>query len=234
MPGKDMAKGVRIGLIHATPVAIRPIQTAMATLWPAAEGVNILDDSLSVDRAAAHVDEAAISARIEMLGKYAEAAACRAVLFTCSAFSHAIERTASLLPIPVLKPNEAMFRTAIRQGGKTAMLYTFPPAREGMEQEFRDEAAQCNSDATLTSFLVEGAMEALRGGDVARHDGLVADAAARLQGFDTIVMAHFSTSSAKQAVEAVVSVPVLTSPDAAVTMLKDLLRYSVPDTAVRP
>ena len=90
-----------------------------------------------------------------------------AVLFTCSAFSSAIEQAASLASIPVLKPNEAMFEAAIRQGGRTAMLYTFPPARAGMEQEFREEADRINPSATLTSFLVEGAIEAVRAGDVA-------------------------------------------------------------------
>jgi hypothetical protein len=219
-----MEKSVRIGLIHATPVAIEPIQAAMATLWPSAEVANILDDSLSVDRASANVDEATMSVRILMLRRYAEAIGCHAVLFTCSAFSHAIERAASLSSIPVLKPNEAMFSAAIRRGGKIAMLYTFPPAREGMEEEFREEAARSNSTATLASFLVEDALQALRGGDVERHNRLIADAAAKLHGFDAITLAHFSTSRAKHAVEAVASAPVLTSPDTAVARLKDLLR----------
>src|ERR1019366_175752 len=41
----------RIALIHATPVAIEPIRDALSSGWPEADVVNILEDSLSPDRA---------------------------------------------------------------------------------------------------------------------------------------------------------------------------------------
>ena len=43
--------GPRIVLLHATPVAMAPIQSAFAERWPEAETVNLLDDGLSLDRA---------------------------------------------------------------------------------------------------------------------------------------------------------------------------------------
>ena len=213
----------RIALIHATPIAIEPIREAMAVGWPEAEPVNILEDSLATDRARCETMTEAIADRIVALSGYAESIGSDAVLFTCSSFSSAIERAASLARIPVLKPNEAMFEAAIRRGGRTAMLYTFPPSRSGMEQEFREEAERMNPSATLTSFLVNGAIEAMRAGDAAMHNRLVAEAAGRLEGFDAITLAHFSTSRARAAVEAVTRIPVLTSPDAAVRKLRALL-----------
>ena len=39
----------RIALIHATPVAIQPVNDAFKCLWPAAEVYNLLDDSLAPD-----------------------------------------------------------------------------------------------------------------------------------------------------------------------------------------
>jgi hypothetical protein len=41
----------RIVLLHATPIAIAPIQAAFAQHWPQAETVNLLDDALTLDRA---------------------------------------------------------------------------------------------------------------------------------------------------------------------------------------
>ncbi|MCZ4088596.1 aspartate/glutamate racemase family protein [Sinorhizobium psoraleae] len=218
-----MTKEPRIALIHATPIAIDPIRIAFDAAWPGAERVNILEDSLSPDRArdGAVTDE--MADRILALARYARMIGSDAALFTCSSFGSAIEQAASILDIPVLKPNEAMFEAAIRKGGRTAMLYTFPPARDGMESEFREEAARVDPSAEIESFFVEGAIEAVRAGDEATHNRLVAEAAARIEAFDAITLAHFSTARALHAVQAVTTIPVLTSPDAAVAKLRRLL-----------
>lgn len=214
----------RIALIHATTIAIDPIKAAFESSWPEAEPVNILEDSLSPDRAKVTDITEALTDRIVALTKYARSTGCEAVLFTCSAFGRAIEHAATTVDIPVLKPNEAMFEAAIRKGGRTAMLYTFPPARESMEVEFREEADRLHAAADIESILVEGAIRAVRAGDVETHNRLVAGAAAKLEGFDAITLAHFSTARALKSVQAVTDIPVLTSPDAAVAKLKHLLK----------
>jgi hypothetical protein len=218
-----MSATPRIALIHATPIAMEPIEASFAVAWPEAETVNILEDSLSPDRAKAADITPDLAERICALAKYAFDARCSAVLFTCSAFGSAIEAAASKLPIPVLKPNEAMFEAAINQGGRTAMLYTFPPAREGMEAEFHEEAARLNPAASISSFLVEGAIEAIRRGDAETHNRLVVEAAASLRDFDAIMLAHFSTARALAPVRGVTDIPVFSSPDAAVAKLRKML-----------
>jgi hypothetical protein len=212
----------RILLIHATPIAMEPIRQAFESGWPEAEAVNLLEDSLSEDRAKSRDIPDELTERFIALTHYAKLIGSDAVLFTCSAFSKAIEVAAAGVDFPVLKPNEAMFEAAIRKGGKTAMLYTFPPSREGMEQEFREEAQRLNPEATITSLLVEGAVDAIRAGDVATHNSLVAAVASKLRGFDAITLAHFSTARARAAVETVTEIPVMTSPDAAVAKLRSM------------
>ncbi|MBP2236533.1 Asp/Glu/hydantoin racemase [Sinorhizobium kostiense] len=218
-----MTSRKRIALVHATPIAIDPIGIAFEAGWPEAERVNILEDSLSPDRARDGAITDQMSDRIVALARYARMIGSDAVLFTCSSFGTAIQRAASTLDIPVLKPNEAMFEAAIRKGGRTAMLYTFPPAREGMEAEFREEASRVSPSAEIESFLVDGAIDAVRAGDEATHNRLVAETAATIEGFDAITLAHFSTARALEAVQAATPIPVLTSPDAAVAKLRRLL-----------
>jgi aspartate/glutamate racemase len=214
----------RIALIHATPVAIEPIRDALSSGWPEADVVNILEDSLSPDRASSKELTPELYERISDLGRYARKIGSDGILFTCSAFGAAIEQTAASLDIPVLKPNEAMFEEAIKAGRNNAMIATFAPAKAGMEAEFAEEAARLDPHARLTSYVVEQAMTALRSGDVDTHNRLIAEQAAALEGYDAIVLAHFSTARAAATVREAVSIPVLTSPDAAVRKLRRLLR----------
>ena len=215
---------MRIALIHAVSVAMQPVADAFARDWPAAELVNLLDDSLSRDRARDPELTDAVRGRIHALADYAYGAGAEAILFTCSAFGPGIEDVARRLPIPVLKPNEAMFAESLRLGRRLGMLATFGPSVATMEEEFREQARQERTDATLATVVVPGAMDALRAGDEAGHNALVAERAHELRHCDAVMLAHFSTSRAFAAVAAKVSCPVLTSPGAAVAMLKRRLQ----------
>ena len=215
-----MSKKPRIVLLHGTPVAVEPIQRAFATRWPEAEAIDLLDASLSIDRAKDHDLTPRMFERFVELGGYAHRIGAEAILVTCSAFGPAIERMAKELPVPVLKPNEAMFREAIGRGRRIGMLATFAPSVLTMTEEFEQFVAEADAQATLETIVVEGAMDALRKGDADRHNALIAARATELAHCDAIMLAHFSTSRALAAVTAAVKTPVLTAPDAAVDRIK--------------
>jgi Asp/Glu/hydantoin racemase len=218
-----MAKGPRVFLIHAVAVAMGPIAEAFARDWPEAGIVNLLEDSLSPDRARDADLTQAMEGRIVDLCRYARRTGADAVLYTCSAFGPAIEAAAREAPIPVLKPNEAMFEAALARGERIGMLATFGPSVGTMEAEFAEEAARRRPDAKIATILVDRALDALKSGDAATHNALVAARAPELAACDAVVLAHFSTSRAAEAVRNAVDRPVLTSPDAAVAKLKRLL-----------
>ena len=215
-----MSNKPRIVLLHGTPVAVEPIQRAFATRWPEAEAIDLLDASLSIDRAKDHELTPRMFERFIELGSYAHRIGAGAILVTCSAFGPAIERMARELPVPVLKPNEAMFREAIGRGRRIGMLATFAPSVLTMTEEFEQFVAEAGAHATLETIVVEGAMDALRKGDAERHNALIAARAPELAHCDAIMLAHFSTSQALAAVGAAVKTPVLTAPDAAVDRIR--------------
>ncbi|HEX6158504.1 MAG TPA: aspartate/glutamate racemase family protein [Burkholderiales bacterium] len=210
----------RIALIHATPVAIEPVVAAFAQAWPEAELANILDDSLTADRAKQKDLAPEMFPRFSRLARYAVDHGARGILFTCSAFGAAIDAAAREVAVPVLKPNEAMFDAALERGGRIGMIATFGPAMESMAAEFTEAAKRRNPPPALDAVLADGAMEALRSGDIDAHNRKVAGAVGSLGNVDVIMLAHFSTARALAAVQARVSVPVLTSPDAAVARLR--------------
>ncbi|HEX4893678.1 MAG TPA: aspartate/glutamate racemase family protein [Hyphomicrobiaceae bacterium] len=213
----------RVALIHAVTVAMPPVSSAFAELWPEAELVNLLDDSLPIDRAKSDDLTPALHKRITTLATYARDLGADGVLFTCSAFGAAIEAAARAATWPVLKPNEAMFEAALERGRKIGMLASFPRSISSMEQEFRELVAARGIEATLRSVCVPEAMPALQRGDAAKHDAMLAEAAPQLADCDAIMLAQFSMSGAAPDVQARVKAPVLTSPASAVRKIRTLL-----------
>jgi Asp/Glu/hydantoin racemase len=213
----------RVALIHAVTAAMAPVAAAMRARWPEAEPVNLLDDALAPDRAAARALTPEIAARIGALADYALGYGAQAILYTCSAFGPAIEAVQRRASVPVLKPNEAMFEAALETGHKLGMLATFEASVPSMEDEFRALCAARGIEATLESVCVTEARRALDAGALEEHDRLLAAAAPRLAHCDAVLLAHFSTARAEEAVSRAVGHPILTAPGAAVERLKRAL-----------
>lgn len=221
-----MSNVLRIGLIHATSLAMAPIEQAFERLWPDAQRMNLLDDQLSVDLAARGSVDAFMGGRIARLAVYARDCGARGILFTCSSFGPAIDAAAELTGLPTLKPNEAMTNDALAicgrlpGKGRIGLVTTFAPAMAPMRDELQSAASALAVPPDIVCACADGAMNALRGGDTAAHDRLVVEAARSLGRCDVLLLGQFSMARARQAVSDAIDTPVLTSPDSAVRALK--------------
>ncbi len=218
-----MPHSARLVLIHATRLAMDPIEQTLRRHWPEAEVISILEEGLSIDRARPDASDADLDRRIVALARYAEGLEADGILYTCSAFGTGIEEAARTSRLPVLKPNESMFKSAFAHGERAVMIYTFQPAVAGMEQEFREEASRRRPTATIRSILAEGAREALQAGDAETHNRIIAETASGVTDADVILLAHFSMAPAGPAARDRTEIPVLTSPEAAVAEMKQLV-----------
>ena len=214
---------LRIGLIHAVPIAMAPIEAAFQERWPEAMRTNLLDDALAPDLERAGELNKPISERINRLAGYCIDAGAKAVLFTCSAFGPAIEKAAASASVPVLKPNEAMFEHIFTHGTRIGMLATFQPSVASMEAEFYAEARRKGVDATLETLTLSEARSAANSGDYPLHNRLLAEAALHFRTFDALMLAHFSMAPALAEIQAAVAIPVLAAPQSAVMHLKAIL-----------
>lgn len=213
----------RVALIHATPLAIQPIQEAFARHWPQARRMNLLDDSLSSDRAQTPTLTQAMVQRFVDLARYAQGTGCAAVLFTCSAFGPAIEAAGRATGLPTLKPNEAMFDEALAvKGGplQLGLLATFEASLSSMAWELQQMAQQRGIEARLRTAFVPEAMDDLARGDAEAHHAKIAQAARAFADCDAVMLAQFSMAAAQPVVQAVLPCPVLASPDCAVLALQ--------------
>lgn len=213
----------RIALVHATPVAIDPIVAAFRGLWPEARTTNLLEDSLASDLAAAGRLTDAMIDRFVTLARYVHGCGADAILFTCSAFGPAIEQARDAVPVPVLKPNEAMFDEALAAGTRVALIATFEPSIPALRRELEELAAAQSVPVEILTRAVPAALQALHEGDTAGHDRMIAAAAEALGDCDAVVLGQFSMASAAGLIPARPGRKVLTSPASAVTRLRATL-----------
>ena len=225
---------LRIALIHATPLAIEPVNASFKKLWPEATLQNILDDSLSRDHAAAGHLTADMVKRFIDLAQYAKRAGCQGILFTCSAFGEAIDAAAAAVAMPTLKPNEAMFEDALHaalkenqneaEALKIGLVATFAASLVSMSEEFNSLATGLERQVKLHTLFVPHAMEALGQGQAEKHHRLIAEGIQTMPTCDVTMLAQFSMAAAQPIAQVKTSAPILTSPDCAVLALQKRMK----------
>jgi hypothetical protein len=218
----------RIALIHATQLAMQPINAAFANLWPNTALMNLLDDSLSQDHAKnAGILTEEMTQRFIDLAQYAKTTGADAILFTCSAFGPAIDTVKDEVGIPVLKPNEAMFEKAFElmqhSQQEIALIATFEPSLAPMCDEFEALSTSRSSKLELTPYFVDKAMNALGRGDAQTHHDLIAYRTGNLSNAGLVLLAQFSMAAAQPLVAQGTKAQVLTSPECAVLALRSLI-----------
>ncbi len=211
---------MRIALIHALRHSAAPIEAAFAALWPEAQLMTLMDDSLSADLARAGTMPPTMTDRFLTLARYAAGTGADGILFTCSAFGPCIEACQqALAPLPVLKPNEAMIEEAVQAGNRIGLLATFGPSLDTLPAEFQ----HARPGVQVTTALAQGALNALDQGDGMRHDQLAAEAARALHECDVIALGQFSLARAASAVATATGKRVLTTPESAIRKLRRVL-----------
>jgi Asp/Glu/hydantoin racemase len=215
----------RICLIHAVATAIPPMLHAFREGWPEAQLSHLLDDDLMPAYTRAGGLTPHIVERICELARYAARTGVDGILFTCSVFPQAEDLAKQLVPVPLLKPDEAMIAAALDAGKRIGVVATNPPAAPAAAAQLRTRAAARGMEVRVIESVAEGAFAIGNAGDAATHDRMVVEAAERIADtVDVICLAQVSMALARAAVQARVRVPVLTAPATAVARLTALLQ----------
>jgi len=198
---------------------------AFAADWPQARISNLMDDGLFawVREAGGVVPEMYDAFRT--LTRYMQSRGADGILFTCSAFRDVIDTCAREFALPILGPNEAMIEQALEAGSRIAVMATVGPTIPSFSAEMLAVAGARGRKIELVPYVVEGAFDALAGGDATTHDRLVAEKAREIDGCDAIVLAQFTLARAVPAVAAVSSLPIFNSPGAAVAKMRATLGH---------
>lgn len=215
----------RIFALHAYRFSMAPIEEAFRRLWPEAEVVRLLDESLYADAGADGRLPDNIRGRLAGLFRHCELSGARGIVFTGSTFGPAVDAVRAETSVPVLKADEAMAEAAIARGGSIQILATakraLPVIRANVEAA---AATAAGRRPEIAEDWVSGAKDANDAGCPQEHDRLIADAIARAADrYDIVLLGQMSMAPARALLPAMIAGRVVTSPDASVEKMRRLV-----------
>ena len=214
-----------LGLIHTSATLVPMFQQLCSQLLPGVNTFNIVDDSLIKDVIAKGALTAATARRVVNYVGSAEQAGADFILVTCSSIGAAVEASAALTKVPVLRVDQPMADTAVQTGKRIGVIATLPTTLGPTSDLVKRRAALAGKEIELVSRLCEGAFDALMSGNAALHDSMVAGALKELSTqVDVIVLAQASMARVVDGLpEADKRVPILASPPLAISHLASIL-----------
>jgi Asp/Glu/hydantoin racemase len=214
-----------LGLIHTSATLVPIFQQLTSEFLPNVKTFNIVDDSLIKNVITCGELTPATARRVVNYVGSAEAAGADYILVTCSSIGAAVEASAALTKVPVLRVDQPMADRAVLSGKRIGVIATLPTTLQPTSDLVTRRALVANKQIELTSRLCEGAFDALMSGDAATHDRMVAAALRELSStVDVIVLAQASMARVVETLDpAERKVPILASPAIAIQHLASIL-----------
>ncbi|MFG3215967.1 aspartate/glutamate racemase family protein [Streptomyces tendae] len=226
-----------VAMIHAVPAAQRIAEEAFARNFSQAAVWNVLDDRLLDDARGAGGLTGALRRRMLRLIGHVMDGGARALLLTCSSYGEVVDTARALWDVPVLKSDEAMFKAALSGPyRRVAVVASTPPAVPAAVAQLKALVPSLRPDRALdiVTALSEEAAAADDAEAAARHLAAALHAAGGAE-VDAVLLAQYSLTPARDALSALLGVPVLDGAGAAARELRVLLApegQSVPAAVV--
>ncbi|CAL9328163.1 hypothetical protein SUDANB108_00015 [Streptomyces sp. enrichment culture] len=213
-----------VAMIHAVPAAHRIAQDAFAQEFPQATVWNVLDDRLLEDAADAGGLTDALRRRMLRLIAHVMDGGARGLLLTCSSYGEVVDTARTLWDVPVLKSDESMFKTALSGPyRRIAVVASTPPAVPAAVAQLEALVPAVRPDRPVD--IVTALSEEAAGTGPEEAAGHLADALRTAGGTDAdaVLLAQYSLTPARDALAALLGVPVLDGAGAAARELRGLL-----------
>lgn len=222
--------GKTVAIIHTGPVTVKPLNDLAPELLPGVRIINIMDDSLLKDVLAAGHLTPEVTQRMAQYYIIAAQMGADLILNACSSVGEAADVARHLVPVPVVKVDQAMAEEAVRRA-QTAVgvAATLPTTLDPTARLIERTAQQMGKAVAVRRLLCPGAWDALMAGDGERHDAIVAQSLLDLaREVEVIVLAQVSMGRVAAGLGDQLTVPVLTSPRLGMERVRDVLAGKAP------
>jgi Asp/Glu/hydantoin racemase len=202
-----------VAFIHTVAMLVERFRPRFQQDLPGTRCFHMLDESVLQDLMR-DGPSPAITRRVVGLATLAADAGADLIVFTCSSTSPSINVARAVVPVPIVKIDDAMYAEAARTHGRVGLVCTTSSTVEPSRSLLAEHCALSGARIEAEPLLVEGAFAALSAGRRDEHDVLVTQAALALaQRVDRLVLAQASLAHLADGLQAKAGKPVLASPE---------------------
>ncbi len=182
-----------IALIHTTPFVLEPIQKALGPLTDKNHFFHLMDEAVLIRMMKDGNTEELTVPWLTGLVENAVKGGAQGVIVSCSSLSPAVLPVNKISSVPVVRIDEALYRTVCANTKNPAVLMT-NPTNEQPARLIAEETKDLLGLNTLPDFFVcREAFQALLDGKPAKHDELVRQEIAKiLKDHDGIILSQIS------------------------------------------
>ena len=162
--------GVRVAVIHTSPLTVEPIRSLIGELIPGADVVNFVDDSVLPQLARNGGNVAEVEGRLLTYARHAEEVGATVILNACSSVGEVAGKMRSSVTVPVVRIDDAMTDEAVTRGERIGVAATLPTTLAPTLALLRRKAEAAGSKATFDARVAADAFRLLAAGDREGHD----------------------------------------------------------------
>jgi Asp/Glu/hydantoin racemase len=219
----------KLVLIHTGRGLVEKFAELCQTTMPDVDVRHVVDEGLIQETIAAGSLTAATADRLTNYIIQAEAGGADAIMVTCSSVGAAVDAARPLVHVPLLRVDQPMADQAVQTAAHIGVIATLSTTLQPTTELVRARAAAQGREVEVTTYLCEGAFQALLAGDVAQHDRMVRAGLAELgQKVELIILAQASMARVVDLLSASERVcPILSSPQLGVDAARQALTQPV-------
>ena len=219
-------RGKTLGVYHAANLTIPTLTQYAQKYLPGVSLMHFCDDTIQRDNLAAPVGEIP-KRNYFKFAQYChnlEESGVDAILLCCSTFNYAAELASEMINVPIIQIDRAMMDKAVATGRKIGLLCTLPSTVPSSERLLKKAAEDAGKKIEIKTVLCNQAfIELTEHNDVKKHNELLLKAIDDFSDeVDCVVMAQLSMSALAPFLQNT-KIPVYTSGDTGVLLVKEIL-----------
>jgi len=221
----DSTQPRRLALVHTVAGLVPRFRELASELMPDVETFDIVDETLLRDASREGTVSLDTARRLFAHLAAAERHGADAIVVTCSSVGGVVDAARPFAGVPLLRIDQAMAERAVSVGHRIGVLATLTSTLAPTAALIRRTATEASRDAEVLDRVCDGAFEALRAGEVDRHDELVREGLRELIGWaDVIVLAQASMARVVDSLsDDERRTPILSSPRLGMERMREIL-----------